>query len=132
MLNIFDLTYDFYFFLLDKMKPGNRIKKIIAEVGGNQSEFAESIGVHSSSLSAVLSGKNRTTKTLANSIELVHGYSANWILNGEEPRKAVPRRHLKKNDKEMWELLNVLDEKLVDFSKSLVLLKSKIDQVQKD
>ena len=49
-------------------------------------QFAISIGLQPSSGGKILGGITKLSQTLANSIELVHGYSAKWLLTGELPK----------------------------------------------
>ncbi|MBU2648148.1 helix-turn-helix domain-containing protein [bacterium] len=66
------------------MKPGERIKKIYEELGMSQRAFAVSIGMGPTSLARVVTGQTRVSRLLANSIELIHGYSADWIMYEDE------------------------------------------------
>jgi len=52
-------------------------------VGLNSKAFAESIGLTAAGLHNMYTRKSRVTEVLANSVELVHGIRAQWLLSGE-------------------------------------------------
>jgi len=60
--------------------PGERIKKIYEHLGMSQRAFAVSIGMGPTSLARVVTGQTGVSRLLANSIELMHGYSSDWIM----------------------------------------------------
>ena len=52
-------------------------------MGLNSKAFAESIGLTAAGLHNMYTRKSRVTEVLANSVELVHGIRAQWLLSGE-------------------------------------------------
>ena len=73
---------------LDK-NPSNvleRLHILVDEKKLSGRQFAISIGLQPSSGGKILGGITKLSQTLANSIELVHGYSAKWLLTGELPK----------------------------------------------
>jgi transcriptional regulator with XRE-family HTH domain len=64
------------------MKPGERIKKIYKNLGMSQRKFSISVGLYPTSLARVVTGETKVSRLLANSIELIYGYSADWIITG--------------------------------------------------
>ena len=73
---------------LDK-NPSNvlgRLHILVGEKKLSGRQFAISIGLQPSSGGKILGGITKLSQTLANSIELVHGYSAKWLLTGELPK----------------------------------------------
>lgn len=66
------------------MKPGERIKKIYEHLGMSQRAFSASVGMGPTSLAKIVSGQTAVSRLLANSIELIHGYSADWIIREDE------------------------------------------------
>jgi len=73
---------------LDK-NPSNVLERLHILVDGKKlsgRQFAISIGLQPSTGGKILGGITKLSQTLANSIELVHGYSAKWLLTGELPK----------------------------------------------
>ena len=73
---------------LDK-NPTNvleRLHILVDEKKLSGRQFAISIGLQPSTGGKILGGITKLSQTLANSIELVHGYSAKWLLTGELPK----------------------------------------------
>ena len=73
---------------LDK-NPSNvlgRLHILVGEKKLSGRQFAISIGLQPSTGGKILGGITKLSQTLANSIELVHGYSAKWLLTGELPK----------------------------------------------
>lgn len=68
------------------MNLSDRIKMIIVENELKQKEFAKSIGVTESYISKLLRDESGLSKSIASLIEKLYGYSADWILNGNEPK----------------------------------------------
>ena len=69
------------------MNQCDRIKQILKENGLKQKQFAYTIGVTESYISKLLKDPNiRLSQSLATLIEEKYGYSAEWILNGTEPK----------------------------------------------
>ena len=72
------------FTMEDKIEnPLDRLSWIRKKVGLNSKAFAESIGLTASSLHNMYTRKSRVSKVLANSVELIHGIRAKWLLTGE-------------------------------------------------
>lgn len=69
------------------MNLGDRIKTILWENNLKQKDFAAEIGVTESHISKLINDpKVGLSKSLAALIESKYGYSAKWILEGEEPK----------------------------------------------
>lgn len=69
------------------MELKDRISTIIKENQLKQKEMAALVGVTESYISTLLSGRNRNVSmTVADLIEEKFGYSAQWVLSGEEPK----------------------------------------------
>jgi transcriptional regulator with XRE-family HTH domain len=69
------------------MGLNERISEIIKENSLKQKELASMLGVTESYISALLKRTNiNPSKSFANLIEEKLGYSANWVLTGEEPK----------------------------------------------
>ena len=72
------------FTMEDKIEnPLDRLSWIRKKVGLNSKAFAESIGLTASGLHNMYTRKSRVSKVLANSVELIHGIRAKWLLTGE-------------------------------------------------
>lgn len=67
---------------------GERVRAAINELGLTLADFAAAAGVSPSHVSEVCRGKNRMLLPV---LELLigRGYSATWLLQGNEPRKSV-------------------------------------------
>jgi transcriptional regulator with XRE-family HTH domain len=69
------------------MELNDRISAIIKENGLKQKELASMLGVTESYISALLKRTDiNPSKSFANLIEEKLGYSAKWVLTGEEPK----------------------------------------------
>ena len=77
-----------------KQEVRERLKKIFKTSGKSSRAFSESIGLKPTSFHKVLTGPAGLTIPLANSIELKHGYRAEWILNGKGNMKVSKRSQL--------------------------------------
>tara|TARA_B100001559_G_C16395512_1_gene573259 strand:+ start:384 stop:1073 length:690 start_codon:yes stop_codon:yes gene_type:complete len=77
-----------------KQEVRERLKKIFKASGKSSRAFSESIGLKPTSFHKVLTGPAGLTIPLANSIELKHGYRAEWILNGKGNMKVSKRSQL--------------------------------------
>ena len=62
--------------------PAGRLRIATVQSGISQRRFAEMLGISLSSLTYCISGKSSVSKPLALAVELVHGFEADWILNG--------------------------------------------------
>ena len=63
--------------------PLDRLSWVRERVGLNSKAFAESIGLTAAGLHNMYTRKSRVTEVLANSVELIHGIRAQWLLSGE-------------------------------------------------
>lgn len=69
------------------MNKSERIKIILDENNLKQKQLAVEIGVTDSYISKLLKEPEiKLSKALANLIEEKYGYSAEWIINGTEPK----------------------------------------------
>lgn len=69
------------------MNQCDRIRQILKENKLKQKEFASVIGVTESYISKLLKDPDiRLSQSLAVLIEEKYGYSAEWVLNGTEPK----------------------------------------------
>lgn len=69
------------------MNQCDRIRQILKENKLKQKEFASVIGVTESYISKLLKDPDiRLSQSLAVLIEEKYGYSAEWVLNGAEPK----------------------------------------------
>ena len=72
------------FTMEDKIEnPLDRLSWVRKKVGLNSKAFAESIGLTASSLHNMYTRESRVTEVLANSVELIHGIRAKWLLTGK-------------------------------------------------
>jgi hypothetical protein len=62
--------------------PSGRLRIATVQSGISQRKFADMLGISLSSLGMCISGKSSVSKPLALAVELVHGFEADWILNG--------------------------------------------------
>ena len=91
---------------LDK-NPSNvleRLHILVDEKKLSGRQFAISIGLQPSTGGKILGGITKLSQTLANSIELVHGYSSKWLLTGELP-KYSSSKHLIREQQLLLELM---------------------------
>jgi len=63
--------------------PLDRLSWVRKKVGLNSKAFAESIGLTASSLHNMYTRGSKVSNVLANSVELIHGIRAKWLLTGE-------------------------------------------------
>ena len=63
--------------------PLDRLSWVRERAGLNSKAFAESIGLTAAGLHNMYTRESRVTEVLANSVELVHGIRAQWLLSGE-------------------------------------------------
>lgn len=68
------------------MTLSDRIRTIIIENNIRQKEFAKSLNVTESYISKLLRDESGVSNSTAALIDELYGYSANWILNGIEPK----------------------------------------------
>ena len=75
-------------------KALERLTEIREELGLSSKGFALTIGMTSSGLHNMYTRKSRVSPVQALAVEAVHGISHHWILTGELPRLAAPKRFL--------------------------------------
>ena len=92
-----------------------RLRRILKETQTKQRNFAKTCGISENYVSLLVNDRKKTiSETLALLIEENYGYSANWLLTGEEPftdNKMYLRCQIKKHLEEMDEedLLRIKD-----------------------
>ena len=114
---------------LDK-NPSNVLERLhilvdVKKLSGRQ--FAISIGLQPSTGGKILGGITKLSQTLANSIELVHGYSAKWLLTGELPKYSSSKQLIR----EQQLLLELMEFGWASFSMLLMVEKHLVDYMLK-
>ena len=114
---------------LDK-NPSNVLERLhilvdVKKLSGRQ--FAISIGLQPSTGGKILGGITKLSQTLANSIELVHGYSAKWLLTGELPKYSSSKQLIR----EQQLLLELMEFGWGSFPMLLMVEKHLVDYMQK-
>ena len=69
-------------------EPLERLHWIRKQTGLNAKEFAKSVGMTAPGFHNMVARSSRVNRVLANSVELIHGIRAEWILTGEGNRRA--------------------------------------------
>ena len=64
------------------------MRMIINESGLKQKEFAKSINVTDSYISKLIRDESGMSRRTAMVIEQLYGYSKDWIISGQEPKKS--------------------------------------------
>ncbi|TGL81446.1 transcriptional regulator [Leptospira yasudae] len=64
-----------------------RLKIILSQFKGNQTDFGLTIGKSKQTISGWLSGRFPIPEDAAITIEMVHGFKREWVLKGELPEK---------------------------------------------
>jgi len=77
-----------------KQEVRERLNTVFKASGKSSRAFSESIGLKPTSFHKVLTGPAGLTKPLANSIELKHGYRAEWLLSGKGKMKVAKHNQL--------------------------------------
>ena len=90
-------------------------------------QFAISIGLQPSTGGKILGGITKLSQTLANSIELVHGYSAKWLLTGELPKYSSSKQLIR----EQQLLLELMEFGWASFPMLLMVEKHLVDYMLK-
>ncbi len=106
---------------------GQRIRWIIQEKQVKQVEFAKSLGISANYVYLLTSGKKGSiSKPLAQLIEIVYGYPAQWLLTGKVAENAKDSPWELLNDTiQRVKQMNVQDLRAVStFIKSLETIKS--------
>ena len=85
--------------------PLDRLSWVRERVGLNSKAFAESIGLTAAGLHNMYTRKSRVTDVLANSVELVHGIRAQWLLTGEGLRVTDHRTLLDASEQALLECI---------------------------
>ena len=114
---------------LDK-NPSNvleRLHILVDEKKLSGRQFAISIGLQPSSGGKILGGITKLSQTLANSIELVHGYSAKWLLTGELPKYSSSKQLMR----EQQLLLELMEFGWASFPMLLMVEKHLVDYMLK-
>ncbi len=114
---------------LDK-NPSNvleRLQILVDEKKLSGRQFAISIGLQPSSGGKILGGITKLSQTLANSIELVHGYSAKWLLTGELPKYSSSKQLIR----EQQLLLELMEFGWASFPMLLMVEKHLVDYMLK-
>ena len=114
---------------LDK-NPSNvleRLHILVDEKKLSGRQFAISIGLQPSTGGKILGGITKLSQTLANSIELVHGYSAKWLLTGELPKYSSSKQLIR----EQQLLLELMEFDWGSFPMLLMVEKHLVDYMLK-
>ena len=114
---------------LDK-NPSNVLKRLhilVDEKKLSGRQFAISIGLQPSTGGKILGGITKLSQTLANSIELVHGYSAKWLLTGELPKYSSSKQLIR----EQQLLLELMEFGWASFPMLLMVEKHLVDYMLK-
>ena len=90
-------------------EPLERLHWIRKQAGLNAKEFAKSVGMTAPGFHNMVARSSRVNRVLANSVELIHGIRAEWILTGEGMRKADARGRLDAAGQAMLESAEVFD-----------------------
>ena len=90
-------------------EPLERLHWIRKQAGLNAKEFAESVGMTAPGFHNMVARSSRVNRVLANSVELIHGIRAEWILTGEGMRKADAKERLDAAGQAMLESAEVFD-----------------------
>jgi len=77
-----------------KLEVRARLKTVFKSYGKSSRAFSETIGLKPTSFHKVLTGPAGLTIPLANSIELKHGYRAEWLLTGKGNMKVGKHNQL--------------------------------------
>ncbi|EKR66678.1 putative bacteriophage CI repressor protein [Leptospira weilii str. 2006001853] len=72
-----------------------RLQTILLSFKGNQREFGDTIGKSKQTISGWLSGRFPIPEDAAITIEMVHGYRREWLLEGKLPEKVALRAKMK-------------------------------------
>ncbi|EMY16232.1 putative bacteriophage CI repressor protein [Leptospira weilii str. Ecochallenge] len=78
---------------MDEQKK--RLQTILLSFKGNQREFGDTIGKSKQTISGWLSGRFPIPEDAAITIEMVHGYRREWLLEGKLPEKVALRTKMK-------------------------------------
>ena len=114
---------------LDKnpSKVLERLHILVDEKKLSGRQFAISIGLQPSTGGKILGGITKLSQTLANSIELVHGYSAKWLLTGELPKYSSSKQLIR----EQQLLLELMEFGWGSFPMLLMVEKHLVDYMLK-
>jgi transcriptional regulator with XRE-family HTH domain len=88
-----------------------RLKRVIAELGVSQAEFARSVGVTRNYIYCLTGGrKHSCSRSLALLIEEKYGYPANWLMRGQEAEKDLAKEIAEKTKSLDPEALKAVSE----------------------
>jgi hypothetical protein len=73
--------------------PLKRLQEVRNGTGLNAQEFAESVGMTAPGFHNMVARSSRVSRVLANSVELIHGIRAKWILMGEGLPRVKQQEH---------------------------------------
>ena len=104
-----------------------RLHILVEEKKLSGRQFAISIGLQPSTGGKILGGITKLSQTLANSIELVHGYSAKWLLTGELPKYSSSKQLIR----EQQLLLELMEFGWGSFPMLLMVEKHLVDYMLK-
>ena len=104
-----------------------RLHILVEEKKLSGRQFAISIGLQPSTGGKILGGITKLSQTLANSIELVHGYSAKWLLTGELPKYSSSKQLIR----EQQLLLELMEFGWASFPMLLMVEKHLVDYMLK-
>ena len=104
-----------------------RLHILVEEKKLSGRQFAISIGLQPSAGGKILGGITKLSQTLANSIELVHGYSAKWLLTGELPKYSSSKQLIR----EQQLLLELMEFGWASFPMLLMVEKHLVDYMLK-
>ncbi|HPL63458.1 MAG TPA: helix-turn-helix domain-containing protein [Syntrophales bacterium] len=97
------------------MNIGERIRLLRKSIGLTQEAFAEKLGVVTSYISLLETGKNEPSEQLTLSICRTYGIRYDWLTKGEEPMKeegfkSIGDYKIKEDPPELLEILEMLRE----------------------
>ncbi|MFE1938351.1 transcriptional regulator [Leptospira kirschneri] len=89
-----------------------RLKTILLDFKGNQREFGVTIGKSKQTISGWLSGRFPIPEDAAITIEMVHGYRRQWLLEGILPEKVIRQIQTSRTKTKEFELEKTLLKKI--------------------
>lgn len=79
---------------------------------GNQKEFGNTIGKSKQTISGWISGRFPIPEDAAITIEMVHGYRREWLLEGKLPEKVARQQQILRTKKKEIEFEAILLKKI--------------------
>lgn len=111
------------------MNQCDRIRQILTENRLKQKQFASVIGVTESYISKLLRNPDiRLSQSLAVLIEEKYGYSAEWVLNGTEPKSKQTGRPLSEVHQKALARLEKMEEEQV---KAVLAFINSLEELEK-